>query len=86
VNFGHARWREWRDEAADAAAWLAQRPGRALLVPDHVRAECFGKASSVELGRANRDTWFLVSGAADQACVARGDAGRAIHYSPPMLP
>jgi 4-amino-4-deoxy-L-arabinose transferase-like glycosyltransferase len=86
VNFGHARWREWRDEAADAAAWLARRPGRALLVPDHVRAECFGKASSVELGRANRETWFLVTGAANEACVARGDAGRAIRYSPPMLP
>jgi 4-amino-4-deoxy-L-arabinose transferase-like glycosyltransferase len=86
VNFGHARWREWRDEAADAAAWLAQRPERALLVPDHVRAECFGKASSVELGRANRESWFLVSGAADEACVARGDPGRAIPYSPPMLP
>jgi hypothetical protein len=63
-----------------------QRPGRALLVTERARAECFGTASSVELGRANRETWFLVSGAADEACVARGDAGRAIHYSPPMLP
>jgi len=86
VNFGHARWREWQAEAADAAAWLVQRPGRALLVTERARAECFGRASSVELGRANRETWFLVSGAADEACVARGDAGRAIPYSPPMLP
>ncbi len=86
VNFGHARWREWQSEAADAAAWLMERPGRALLVPDHVRAECFEGAQSVELGRANRETWFLVSGTADARCVARGDAGRAISYLPPMLP
>jgi 4-amino-4-deoxy-L-arabinose transferase-like glycosyltransferase len=86
VNFGHARWRDWQAEAADAAAWLAQRPGRALLVPERVRAECFAEARSVELGPANRETWYLVSGAADEACVARGDASRAIPYEPPTLP
>jgi len=83
VNFGHARWRERATEAADAAAWLAARPGRALLVESEARDACFGAAPAVELGRANRAQWTLVSGAPDAACVARGDRSRAILYSPP---
>jgi len=83
VNFGHARWRERSAEAADAAAWLAARPGRALLVESEARAACFSSAPAVELGRANRAHWALVSGAPDAACVARGDRSRAILYQPP---
>jgi 4-amino-4-deoxy-L-arabinose transferase-like glycosyltransferase len=83
VNFGHARWRERAAEAADAAAWLAARPGRALLVESQARAACFSAARSVDLGRANNAHWALVSGEPDAACVARGDRSRAIPYQPP---
>jgi hypothetical protein len=83
VNFGHARWREREVEAADAAAWLAERPGRALLVDHRTREICFAEAETLELGRANRARWALVSGMADPDCVARGDPSRAIPYAPP---
>jgi len=82
VNFGHARWREREREAADAAAWLAESPERALLVDNVAREACFGAAVTVELGRANRQQWFLVSGQPDTACVASGDRSRARLYVP----
>jgi hypothetical protein len=82
-NFGHARWREREVEAADAAAWLAARPGRALLVDKRAREACFARAQLVELGRANRQHWFLVWGEAEPACVERGDLTRARLYTPP---
>jgi 4-amino-4-deoxy-L-arabinose transferase-like glycosyltransferase len=82
-NFGHARWREREVEAADAAAWLAERPGRALLVEKRAREACFSRAEAVDLGRANRQRWFLVSGEPDAACVARGDLTRVRLYLPP---
>ncbi len=83
VNFGHARWREREQEAADAAAWYAAKPGRALLLDDKARATCFAGTRARELARANRQTWFLVTGgAADAACVARGDWRRARWYMP----
>ena len=85
VNFGHARWRERPVEAADAAAWLVARPGRALLVEREARDACFRMAQAVELGRANRAEWALVSGAPDAACVERGDRSRAILYLPPEV-
>ena len=83
VNFGHARWREREDEAADAAVWLAQRPGRALFVERRTREACFAEANATDLGKANRGHWFLVTGKADPDCVARGDLTRAINYTPP---
>jgi hypothetical protein len=83
VNFGHARWREREREAADAAAWLAESPARALLVDSVAREACFGPAVAVELGRANRQQWFLVSGEPDASCVASGDRSRARLYTPP---
>jgi 4-amino-4-deoxy-L-arabinose transferase-like glycosyltransferase len=82
-NFGHARWREKAQEAADAAAWLAQRPGRSLVVDNKTRSLCFKGASGVDLGRANGEHWALVSGAPDPGCVARGDLSRARLYLPP---
>ena len=83
VNFGHARWRERQREAADAAAWLAESPTRALLVDSWVREACFGAAAALGLGRANGQQWFLVSGAPDASCVASGDRSRARLYTPP---
>jgi 4-amino-4-deoxy-L-arabinose transferase-like glycosyltransferase len=83
-NFGHARWREREAEAADAAAWFAARPGRALLVPENTLELCFQGMQVQELGRANRTEWFLVTGGAvDAACAERGDLRRARLYIPP---
>jgi 4-amino-4-deoxy-L-arabinose transferase-like glycosyltransferase len=82
-NFGHARWRERELEAADAAAWLAERPGRALLVEKRAREACFSQAESIDLGRANRQRWYLIWGTPDPDCVRRGDRGAARLYVPP---
>jgi 4-amino-4-deoxy-L-arabinose transferase-like glycosyltransferase len=83
-NFGHARWRERQEEAADAAAWFVASPGRALLVDRKVRDLCFASTETRELGRANRQKWFLVvGGQPDPACVARGDLSTARFYEPP---
>jgi 4-amino-4-deoxy-L-arabinose transferase-like glycosyltransferase len=84
INFGHARWLEKEAEAADAAAWHAAKPGRALLVHEKTLEICFMGMQAQELGRANRQHWFLVQGGnADPACVARGDLRRARLYIPP---
>ena len=83
TNFGHGRWREGAAEAEDAAAWLAERPGRALLVNDEALEACFMGATVTDLGRANRQHWFLVAGPADPGCIARGDRSRARLYVPP---
>ena len=84
VNFGHARWQEKAAEAADAAAWYAAKPGRALLVHQKTLETCFEGMQAQELGRANRQHWFLVTGGtADPACVERGDLRRARLYIPP---
>jgi 4-amino-4-deoxy-L-arabinose transferase-like glycosyltransferase len=83
VNFGHARWRERDSEAADAAAWLVAHPGRALLVEKRTRELCFADADAVDLGRANRQRWFLVSGLPNPDCVRRGDRSSARLYVPP---
>jgi 4-amino-4-deoxy-L-arabinose transferase-like glycosyltransferase len=83
-NFGHARWREKEAEAADAAAWFAARPGRALLVQESTLELCFQGMQAQELGRANRAQWFLVTGGTvDAACAERGDLRRARLYIPP---
>ncbi len=82
-NFGHARWREKASEADDAAAWLAARPGRALLV-DHKTLElCFKDTQVSPMGKANGSKWFLIQGAPDATCAARGDVARARLYTPP---
>ncbi|HKQ84637.1 MAG TPA: glycosyltransferase family 39 protein [Steroidobacteraceae bacterium] len=83
VHFGHARWREADQEAADAAAWLQQRPGRALIVNERMHAACFAEAASEPLVEANRTRWFLVRGAPPPQCVGQGHAQRAMRYVPP---
>jgi 4-amino-4-deoxy-L-arabinose transferase-like glycosyltransferase len=82
TTFGHARWWEKEAEAADAAAWLAAGPGRGLLIGSVGREACFPDAEAVDVGRANREHWFVVTGPPDPACVARGDLGRARRYVP----
>lgn len=84
VNFGHARWREREQEAADAAAWFAAKPGRALLLDDKALAACFDGTQARPLARANRQQWFLLTGGtAKQKCVDSGNLGRARSYIPP---
>ena len=85
INFGHARWRERENEAADAAAWFAAKPGRALLMDDQdARVTAFKNTHATEMGSANRaaaGSWslavqptLLVAGAA--TCVAPGSTFR----------
>jgi hypothetical protein len=83
VHFGHARWREAEQEMADAALWLSEKPGRQLVINDDARAACFMSAAVQDLGAANRSEWYLVSGGAEQSCIARGKPGAAHYYLPP---
>jgi hypothetical protein len=85
VHFGHARWREAEQEMADAALWLAGKPGRQLVINDNARAACFKNAPVQPLGDANGSQWFLVREGADPACVARGKPGAAHYYLPPGM-
>jgi 4-amino-4-deoxy-L-arabinose transferase-like glycosyltransferase len=81
-NFGHARWRDKDGEAADAARWLAADPSRALVMHKRIRERCFVGASAVDLGKANNQHWFLVTGAPDPRCVAAGDPAAVRYYVP----
>jgi len=83
VHFGHARWRETQQEAADAALWLSGSEHRQLVVNEYVRQLCFGVASVKALGMANRTEWFIVRGQANPMCVARGNAAALYRYAPP---
>jgi 4-amino-4-deoxy-L-arabinose transferase-like glycosyltransferase len=83
VHFGHARWREADQEAADAARWLSESPQRQLVVSAFARDLCFPAARSIELGEANRANWFIVRGSAAPECVARGKADAIYRYAPP---
>ncbi len=82
-NFGHARWREWEQEADDAAAWLAAGPGRGLLVDEFVRERCFKVAPVIEVDLVNSKDWVVVTGGANPDCVARGHLEAALYYTPP---
>jgi 4-amino-4-deoxy-L-arabinose transferase-like glycosyltransferase len=86
VNFGHARWRDSEQEAADAAAWLAASPDRALLVDENVRRLCFPDATARPLQAANNKEWVLVFDNARPACVAEGQLQSARIYTPPPPP
>jgi len=68
---------------ADAALWLSEKPKRQLVINDDARAAYFKSAPVKDLGAANRNEWFLVSGGADRSCVARGKPGAARYYLPP---
>lgn len=83
VHFGHARWREWEQEAADAALWLNGSERRQLVVTQAARERCFAATTSKSLGTANRSEWFIVRGKPNQECVARGKAIALYHYAPP---
>jgi 4-amino-4-deoxy-L-arabinose transferase-like glycosyltransferase len=78
TTFGHARWREAEQEAADAAAWLAAAPGRALLVNQRAMDLCFASAEAQFVDAQ----WLLVRGAANPACIARGNLSAALFYQP----
>lgn len=80
VNFGHARWREASQEAADAAVWLAQDPLRLVLVDEKARSLCFTASQAQTVATANRMHWFLVTGSANPECVSRGHRAAARRY------
>jgi hypothetical protein len=86
INFGHRRFREGDAEIDDAAAWLAERPGRQLLVSEQMMEPCFTAAAAQEVGESSRGRWHLVESAPDPACSARGDPSRAIAYTPASRP
>ncbi|WP_129776475.1 ArnT family glycosyltransferase [Peristeroidobacter soli] len=83
VHFGHARWREADQEAADAALWLSGSPSRQLVVSDYARKLCFADTASQSLGTANRSEWFIVRGKPSGQCVARGKPAALYRYAPP---
>ena len=83
VHFGHARWREPDQEAADAALWLSGSEHRQLVVNDYARQLCFGEAAARSLGMANRMEWFIVQGQPSAKCVAQGKAAALYRYAPP---
>jgi hypothetical protein len=83
VYFGSGRILDREREAADAATWLAENPNRGVVVDDHARELCFASLRPEPLGYWHREHWFLVRGAPDPACVARGDAASARGYVPP---
>ena len=85
VNFGHARWREGAQEAYDAAAWLAAKPGRLLLIPETALKPCFANTEQQPAGVSSGDRWLLVRGQPDEQCVNRGDSARALRYAPPIV-
>lgn len=85
VNFGHSRWREWQQEADDAAAWFAAKDGRILLVKEPARLRCFAHSTVRPLLDGNDEAWFLVSAGVDAACVQRGHPQAALIYTPPTL-
>lgn len=85
VNFGHARWREGRQEAYDASVWLSAAPGRVLLIPESAISPCFVSTSRQPAGVSSGDQWLLVSGQPEEDCVVRGDPARAIRYQPPVF-
>ena len=82
-NFGHARWREWEQEADDASAWLSASEHRGLLIDEFVRDRCFANAPAIEVERANRKEWVVVTTGANPECVARGRLDAALYYVPP---
>ena len=83
VHFGHARWREADQEAADAALWLSKDTHRQLVVNGRTQERCFADAQSTPLGMANRMQWFIVRGNANPECVARGKEIVVYRYTPP---
>lgn len=83
VHFGHARWRETAQEAADAALWLSGSDRRQLVVSEQIRQACFAQAAAKSLGMANRIQWYIVRGEANPDCVARGKEAALYHYAPP---
>jgi hypothetical protein len=83
VHFGHARWRDTAQEAADAALWLSGSDRRQLVVSEQIRQACFAQAAAKSLGSANRFQWYIVRGEANPDCVARGKEAALFHYAPP---
>ena len=85
VHFGHARWREADQEAADAAQWLNADPTRQLIVAEDV------PNALLRTGRSNaprdRESHRVVSGQRTRRArlrSARETVTRAQLYVPPV--
>jgi hypothetical protein len=83
VYFGRGRMLDRDREAADAARWLAADSRRALVIDAQARETCFGRLPARSLGRWHREDWYVVQGAPEPSCVARGHAEAPLHYAPP---
>lgn len=83
VHFGHARWRESKQETMDAARWLAESADHQLVVNEESLQRCFTEAHRKPLGWANRTHWYLVSGEVAPDCVRRGQPNVSHFYNPP---
>lgn len=84
VHFGHGRWEEQAQEAADGARWLNAQPNRQLVITADARQRCFTGAPATPLGTANRVDWFLIRGPVVSPCAAQGvDSAR--RYRPPGI-
>jgi 4-amino-4-deoxy-L-arabinose transferase-like glycosyltransferase len=83
VYFGRGRLLDREREAADAAAWMAADPDRALVVDTEARELCFAGLRAEPLGHWHREDWFLVRGRGDAECLSRGNAGVARRYTLP---
>ncbi len=80
INFGHARWRDAYQEAADGAAWLGAKHDRMLLVNRFALQACFQHSKAQYLAQANRQSWYLVSGPSDPGCRQNGHLNAARRY------
>lgn len=84
VHFGHRRWKEAVQEAADGALWLNAQLDRQLVITEFARAHCFANVPAQSLGTANRLEWFLIRGPVSSPCTAQG-VDSAHRYVPPNL-
>ncbi len=76
-HFGYGRSDEV--EIQDAVAWLKAKPGRYLLVRDHLAATCFGDEGGQIIGYANRSYWRLIDVSAKTQCLG-SDAPYVVDY------
>ena len=63
-NFGHARWREWQERGRGCRRLAGRGPAARRADEQTHDGAVLPGASAVDLGRANQQYWFLVTGSA----------------------
>lgn len=81
-HFGHGRWQNDFQEAADAARWVSSAPNRELVVTAFDLSFCFDTAQAIPIGRAHREEWYIVRGGAHSKCMEQGNLNAARRYVP----